>query len=93
MSEILICFCDFCNPSMLTSTRNGRGYMERSEEDVIRYFGWKRMPNGKAMCEECQDEVEKTKSVVRSKLIEISTEVLAQSRQYFKSWRNSGESL
>ena len=60
--EILICFCDFCNPHQSTHGRDGRGYLMCPEEVAASDFDWKRMPDGKIMCTECQDETEESQT-------------------------------
>ena len=56
MSELVITYCDFCNKSQ-SNNSDGRGYSYHCEETTIHEFDWKRMPDGKVMCVECQDEV------------------------------------
>ncbi len=58
MSELTVCFCDFCNTTKSLHPRDGRGFSEWSEEHSIAELGWKRTSDGKIMCVECQDEQE-----------------------------------
>ena len=56
MAEIIVSFCDYCNPITNTHPRNGRGFTEHSEEIAISDFDWVRTTIGLVMCLECQDE-------------------------------------
>ena len=58
MAEILVAFCDYCNPQMSTNPLRGRGFTVHSEEEAIADFDWIRTSEDKIMCLECQDEKE-----------------------------------
>lgn len=59
MSERIIAYCDFCNPTQ--SYSNGgycRGTVEMTESDAIKFVDWIRKPDSRIMCIECQDDEE-----------------------------------
>ena len=57
MGEITVTCCDYCNSRADFHPLDGRGLLERSEEDAVEEFGWKRTPSG-VKCQTCQEEEE-----------------------------------
>ena len=57
MTELVITFCDYCNRNLDIIDRKGQGYIQRTEEEAIADFGWKRTADG-VKCQECQEKDE-----------------------------------
>jgi hypothetical protein len=54
--ELKVTCCDFCNPNGDLHPRDGRGLAVYAEVVAVSEMDWKRMPDGKVMCIECQEE-------------------------------------
>ena len=67
MAEMLVSFCDYCNPRMSINLPDWQGFIAHSEEGAIGGFGWTRTADGRIMCTECQDEMIAIESGGRAK--------------------------
>ncbi len=55
--ELIVTFCDYCNPGQSERPINPEAFAECDEETCIEYFGWVRAEKG-IMCPKCQEDLE-----------------------------------